>query len=73
MRAGLLIIGLCCEIVGALLLRSWYVYVGATTRSMTSDVDVPRHQVDWNFPLGVAVIAQGVCFQRLAAVLPSSP
>ena len=69
MRAGLTIIGLCCEIVGALLL--WY--VRAKTRGMTSDVDVPRHTLDWYFPLGVAVIAQGVCFQLLAAGLLSSP
>jgi hypothetical protein len=87
-RAGLTIIGLCCEIVGALLL--WYVRAktrGMTSnvnvqhhtldwyfsRGMTSDVDVQHPRVDWYFPLGVAVIAQGVCFQLLAAVLPSSP
>jgi hypothetical protein len=87
-RAGLIIIGLCCEIVGALLLWS----VRAKTRGMTSDVDVPHHTLDWYFsrgmtsdvevqrhklawyfPLGVAVIVQGVCFQLLAAVLPSGP
>ena len=68
MIAGLTIIGLCCEIVGALLLWS----VGAKTRGMTSDVDVPHHMLDWSFPLGVAVIAQGVCFQLLAAVLAFS-
>jgi hypothetical protein len=67
--AGLTIVGLGCEILGAILLWS----AGFRTRGMRSDVDVPRHQVDWSFPLGVAVIAQGVCFQLLAAVLPRSP